>query len=165
MVAAHQSRFTNEYELALAEYMAQDEGSTLGRAWELGRLARSLGVLPYEIVAVHAAALVNCAPKSGVREFTVAAEFLTQSLQAFEEELALQRRHSLKRAAHELRTPLTTLRLSLQVGLGRLEKGGTLEAPVLQKALVQTDKLAAKITELLSRSDDGSSDPPTPASP
>lgn len=161
MQEENQSRFSSEYERALAQYMAQTDEATLQRARELGALAQSLGILSYEIVAIHAAALLACAQNSGLKEFTAAAEFLTQSLQALEMKLALYRDHALKRAAHELRTPLTTLRLSLQVGLGRLEKGDTLKPPTLLKAIAQVDKLTSKIAELLSRSDDLFRSPPS----
>ena len=165
MVDTSQTRFSVEYEQALAAYLANSDDSTLQRARELGAMARSLGVLPCEVVAVHAAALVARAPQSGIKEFTAAAEFLIQSLQSLEVELDLQRRYSIKRAAHELRTPLTTLRLALQVALGRLEKGGLVDAAALQKALAQVDKLAAKITEMVSRTDEAFQATPPSAPP
>ena len=146
--------FTTEYQTALAQYLAEGQACTLEHARELGGLAKSLGVLSHEIVAAHAAALLACAPQGGVKEFAASCEFLTRSLQELEVESALQRAHSQKRAAHELRTPLTTLRLSLQVGVGRLEKGDTVDAQMLQKAIAQVDKLAAKISELLANSND-----------
>ena len=145
-----QTPFTSEYQLALTQYVATQDESNLQRARELGGLANSLGVLSHELVALHAAGLLACAPEGGVKQFTTAAEFLTQSLEALEQASAHQRAQVLKRAAHELRTPLTTLRLTLQVGLGRLEKGDNVDAPTLQKALSHVDKLTAKITELLS---------------
>lgn len=145
--------FASEYQQALAEYVAVQDESNLHRARELGGLANSLGVLSHEFVALHAAALLSCAPEGGVKQFTTAAEFLTQSLEALERASAQRRSQVLKRAAHELRTPLTTLRLTLQVGLGRLEKGDNVDAPTLQKALGHVDKLTAKITELLSGAD------------
>ena len=98
-------------------------------------------------------------------EFAVAAEFLAQVLRALEEEHSQHRRHSLRRVAHELRTPLTTLRLALQVALGHLEKGGTVESTVLHKAIGLADKLAAKISELVARSDDGLHEAPTSNTP
>ena len=54
----------------------------------------------------------------------------------------------LKQIAHELRTPLTTLRLALQVGLGRLQRGRSIEPSTFEKALAQVDHLAALITKL-----------------
>ena len=165
MVDTPQTRFSVEYERALAAHLRNGDDSALQNARELGGLARSLGISPREVVAVHSAALIACAPQSGIKEFTTAAEFLVQSLQSLEVEVGLQRRHSLRRAAHELRTPLTTLRLALQVALGHLEKGGLVEAPALHKALAQVDKLAAKITEMVSQTDEAFQSTPPPASP
>ena len=117
-----QTPFASEYQLALAQFVATQDESNLQRARELGGLANSLGVLSHEFVAIHAAALLSCAPEGGVKQFTTAAEFLTRALEALELASAHRRSQVLKRAAHELRTPLTTLRLTLQVGLGRLLK-------------------------------------------
>jgi two-component system, OmpR family, sensor histidine kinase VicK len=65
----------------------------------------------------------------------------------------------LKLVAHELRSPLTTLRLALQLALGRLQRGESVEPRTLQKALVQVDEMCATITELCDAgnvaSDDG----------
>jgi signal transduction histidine kinase len=153
--------FSSKYEQALAQYLAKRDLDTLQQAREIAALAMSLGVPFHEMVAVHAAAFLGIVPKGGAKECTVAAEFLTQSLQALEAEVMVQRANSLKRAAHELRTPLTTLRLALQLGLGRLEKGGAIDAPMLQKSLAQVDKLTAAITELVSRSVHSMHSPPS----
>ena len=54
----------------------------------------------------------------------------------------------LKLIAHELRSPLTSLRLALQIGLGRVQRGRTIEPTTFEKALAQVDDLAALITAL-----------------
>lgn len=146
------SRFRSEYEQGLARHMAWGDEDTLPNTCVIGGLAHLHERLPHEIVAVHCAALFACVPRSGATEFALAAEFLVQSLEAFQSKLAKHRGETIKRAAHELRTPLTTLRLALQVGLGRLEKGDTLEPSSLWKALAQVDKLTVKISELLAES-------------
>jgi two-component system, OmpR family, sensor histidine kinase VicK len=68
----------------------------------------------------------------------------------------------LKLVAHELRSPLTTLRLALQLALGRLQRGESVEPRMLQKALAQVDEMCATITELCDAgkvaSDDGQLD-------
>jgi signal transduction histidine kinase len=56
--------------------------------------------------------------------------------------------NSLRIIAHELRSPLTTLRLALQLGLGRLQKGEAVEPHALQRALAQVDEITAMIGEL-----------------
>ncbi len=146
--------FSSDYSQALAEHMVQGDDSTLRRARELGSIANSLGVCSHEIAAFHAAAMLAMTPQGGLKEFTRSAEFLTEALQALDFDLRLRGVHFRKMAAHELRTPLTTLRLVLQVGIGRLEKGESLEPPTLHKALAQVDKLATRISELLGKSDD-----------
>jgi len=103
--------------------MAQGHEGATPSAQDIGELASTLGVVSKDMVAVHAAALLASVPQSGAKEFTFAAEFLAQSLEALESELARHNHQTLKRAAHELRTPLTTLSLALQVGLSRLRKG------------------------------------------
>ncbi len=152
--------FTSEYKQALAQHMAQVDDDTVRRAREIGSLAKSCGMLPHELVSIHADALRVSVPHCGPEEFATAAAFLAGSLQALESELALQREQVLKRAAHDLRTPLTTLRLALQVSLGRLARGDSIEPATLQKALVLIDNLTAKIAELVSQQTSVS--PPSP---
>ena len=153
--------FTSEYRQALAQHMAQmDEGTE--RAREIGGLAKSCGMLSHEVVGIHAEALCRCVPECGPQDVAVATAFLKESLRALESEAALQREHALKKAAHELRTPLTTLRLALQVSIGRLEKGDQIEVATLQKSLTLIDKLTEKIAELVSQSRRVSSTPTLP---
>ena len=155
--------FTSKYTQALAQHMAQLDDGTAQRAREIGSLAKSCGMLSYEIVGIHAEALCRCVPECGPKEFAVGTAFLTESLRALESEVALQREHALKRAAHELRTPLTTLRLALQVSIGRLEQGDAIEVATLQKSLAMIDKLTAKIAELVSPHGKTSGTSPSPA--
>ena len=153
-------RFTSDYREALAEHQAQRSELTLQRAGELGALANSLGVPSYEIVAIHALAMNAIVPEGRVNELTDSVEFLKLALQTLDWEVRMNKVHSRRMAAHELRTPLTTLRLSLQVGLGRLEKGEPVDPSTLQKALALVDKLAAKISDLLAKPDDHLTNPP-----
>ena len=152
--------FTSDYSEAIAEHLAQQSESTLQRARELGALANSLGVLSHEIVAIHALAINAIVPQGGVNELTDSFEFLKLALQTLEREARLRKVQLNRMAAHELRTPLTTLRLSLQVGLGRLEKGEPVDPSTLQKALALVDKLAAKISDLLAKPDEHLTTPP-----
>jgi len=157
-VKEHQ--FTSDYSEALAEHLAQRSESTLQRARELGALANSLGVSSYEIVVMHGLALNTIAPPGSVNELADSVEFIKLALQTLDSEVRLRRAHFRRMAAHELRTPLTTLRLSLQVGLGRLEKGEPVDPSTLRKALALVDKLAAKISDLLSKPNDDLTNPP-----
>jgi len=147
-------RFASDYGKALAQHLARPSESTLQLARELGGLANSLGVSSHEIVAIHALAMNGIVPQGKVNELADPVEFLKLTLQTLDGE---DRRHNVhfgRMAAHELRTPLTTLRLSLQVDLGRLEKGEPVDRATLQKALALVDKLAAKISDLLAKPDD-----------
>ena len=153
-------RFTSDYREALAAHLAQQSELTLQRAGELGAFANSLGVPSYEIVAIHALAMNAIVPECRVNELRDSVEFLKLALQTLDSEVRLRNVHFRRMAAHELRTPLTTLRLSLQVGLGRLEKGDPVDPFTLQKALALVDKLAAKISELFAKPDDELTNPP-----
>lgn len=155
-----EQRFTSDYNKALAEHLAQRSESTLQSAGELGSLANSLGVLSHEIVAIHALAMNAIVSQGRVNEVTDSVEFLKLALQAFDRAVQVRKVQFRRMAAHELRTPLTTLRLSLQVGLGRLEKGEPVDPSTLQKALALVDKLAAKVSELLAKPDDDLTQPP-----
>jgi len=146
--------FKVEYELALIQYMAKGDQEPFFSVRDIGRLAESLGLLSHEVVAVHSAALTSRVPQNEPYQVTAAAEFLIQSLQALELAWDLHRHQNLKRAAHELQTPLAALRFAIQVGLGCVERGDTLDPITLHKALTQVDKLNPKIAELLSESDD-----------
>jgi signal transduction histidine kinase len=155
-----EQQFTSDYSEALAEHLAQRSESTLQRARELGGVANSLGVSSHEIVAIHALAMNTIVPPYRVNELTHSVEFIRLTLQTLDSEVCLRKTHFRRMAAHELRTPLTTLRLSLQVGLGRLEKGEPVDPSTLQKALALVDKLAAKISELFAKPDDDQTNPP-----
>ena len=155
-----EQRFTSDYSDALAEHLAQRSEATLQRARELGGLANSLGVSPHEIVAIHALAINTIVPPYRVNELTYSVEFIKLTLQTLDSEVRQRKAHFRRMAAHELRTPLTTLRLSLQVGLGRLEKGEPVDPSTLQKALGLVDKLAAKISDLFAKPDDDLTKPP-----
>ena len=152
--------FTSDYNEALAEHLAQRSESTIQRARELGALANSLGVLSHEIVTIHALAMNAIVSEGRVNELAHSFEFLKLALQTLDREARLRNVHFGRMAAHELRTPLTTLRLSLQVGLGRLEKGEPVDPSTLQKALALVDKLAAKISDLLAKPDEHLTTPP-----
>ncbi|MGE5786611.1 MAG: sensor histidine kinase [Myxococcales bacterium] len=54
----------------------------------------------------------------------------------------------LRRVSHELLTPLTTVRLALQLGLGRIQRGDRLEPASLQRALSQVDEIVRLISQL-----------------
>lgn len=54
----------------------------------------------------------------------------------------------LRRVSHELLTPLTTVRLALQLGLGRLQRGDCLDPASLQRALSQVDEMVRLISQL-----------------
>jgi signal transduction histidine kinase len=153
MQRATELPFTSEYRRALAQHMSQPDDASIQRAREMGSVAKSLSMLSHEVVAAHADALCADSPQCGTKESVNATLFLVEALRALESETATQRERSLRRAAHELRTPLTTLRLTLQVSLGRLEKGDTIEPAVFQKAIAQVDKLAANIAELVAPQD------------
>jgi len=155
-----EQRFTSDYSDALAAHLAQQTESTLHCARELGALANSLGVMSHEIVAIHALAMNAIVPQGGLNELTSSVEFLKLALQTLDWEVRLRKVHFRRMAAHELRTPLTTLRLSLQVGLGRLENGEGVDPSTLQKALALVDKLAAKINDLFAKPDDDLTNPP-----
>jgi signal transduction histidine kinase len=155
-----EQRFASDYSEALAEHLAQPSESTLQRARELGTLANSLGVLSHEIVAIHGLAMNTIVPPGRVNELADSVEFIKLALQTLDSEVRLRKAHLRRMAAHELRTPLTTLRLSLQVGLGRLEKGEPVDPSTLQKALVLVDRLAARINDLLAKPDDDLTNPP-----
>jgi hypothetical protein len=146
--------FKVEYGLALIQYIAKGDQVPFLSAQDIGRLAKSLGLLSPDVVTVHSAALASYVPQNEPNQVTAAAEFLVQSLQALELAWDLHRHQNLTRAANELQTPLATLRFAIQVGLGRVERGGTLDPITLHKALTQVDKLNPKIAELLSESDE-----------
>ena len=55
---------------------------------------------------------------------------------------------SLSRIAHELRTPLTTLRLALQLGRGRLQRGAAIELTTVERALSQVDQMTALLAQM-----------------
>lgn len=145
--------FDIEYRQALTQHIDQSDDCSLQAAHGIGCLAKSFGMSCHEVVLTHAEALRAYSPLCGSNQLALATAFLAEVLRSLETESATQQQHSLKRAAHELRTPLTTLRLALQVSLGRLEKGDTIEPAVLQKALMQVNKLAATIAELVSSRD------------
>ncbi len=62
------------------------------------------------------------------------------------------REQFLSAVSHALRSPLATLRLQLQVGLRRLTQGEAPTTTVLEKALVQTDRLNLLVSDLVDAS-------------
>jgi signal transduction histidine kinase len=146
MLKPTESRFASEYNHALSEYLASADESGLIRASELGARARALALPVHELVAVHRSALLAaCGASDGQQR---AAEFLIRSCEAAEAERSAGHEQFLRQVAHELRTPLTTLRLSLQVSLGKLEKGEAIAPLAIQKAISQVDKLTTIIGDL-----------------
>jgi signal transduction histidine kinase len=112
-------------------------------------LARSLQIPVHEIVANHADSLFTCLPADAqASDYKAATEFLRTLCEVAAAAAATEREQFLRKLAHALRTPLTTLRLSLQVGVGRVERGEPLTAATLQKSIAQIDKIAAQIAEI-----------------
>jgi signal transduction histidine kinase len=149
MSASPESDFASEYQLALTEHLKQAGSVDTQRLSKLDELARSLRLSVHEIVAGHAESLRVCLPETArARDYTAATEFLKVLCQLAEAGTASERERFLRKVAHTIRTPLTTLRLSLQVGVGRLEKGEPITVLTLQKAIDQVDKLTAEVREL-----------------
>jgi hypothetical protein len=148
----HASEIARDFSLALAQYLETRNAAGLDKAQALGRQASAQGMSTLEIVSLYTRSMVSCRSLADGREFLMGAAFLQAALASHEFELATDRAKALERLANECQTPLTTLRLTLQVALGNLRSGEGVEASVLSKGISQVDKLAARISELLSRS-------------
>ncbi len=83
-----EQRLILHYASALAEYLRQGDDDSLKRARDIGRLAGNIPILPHQLVLIHAAALLDCAPSPIVRKSTSSLEFLAQALIALEQESA-----------------------------------------------------------------------------
>ncbi len=154
MSASPESHFASEYGRALADHLKQAGGVDDHRVRELDALARSLHIPLHEIVANHSDSLSACLPGGPQPcDYSAATDFLRALCQAAESGDMSEREQFLRKLAHAIRTPLTTLRLSLQVAVGQLEKGEPVSTAMLQKSIAQVDKLTAQIGELFKNPD------------
>lgn len=153
------SELVRDFRLALVQYISGADASAIELARALGKEACSQGMTSADIASVFTLALTASSLSAIDYDVVTAGSFLEAALASYESESSVGRAKELKRLAHEFRTPLTTLRLTLQVALGTLNKGETLDASALNKAISHVDKLALKITELLSNSGEPTSPP------
>ena len=153
-----QNRDTSANDLKFVNWQARKGDDMQSNAQSNQLPTKRCGNFSDEVAAVLAAALIACIPRSEAREFTLAEEFLAQSLQGLESKIALHEGYALERVAHAFRAPLGTLRLAIRVGFIRLESGDTLDTKILRNALVQVQQRIERITEPLACCNDAMSD-------
>lgn len=148
-MADHMVGLEQRYIEGLASCL-QSQGQTDTQvARELGKGAAAIAATSVDILTIHnrSLAALPASPSHASQAF----EYLITALAGYEEEAARLRGLTLRKSAHDLRTPLTTLRLTLQVAQGKLQRGDAVDSQMLERAITQVDRLNDSLHAVVSK--------------